>query len=131
MSSSKQKPLLATHKTRLDHLEILLAFLPETLPNPVQSRYHFSDFTPTDDDINDMGLEGAVNHILEVRFGSRLRGLQLYERGKGLAEVVEVFRRYLAEFPKFILVSKWVDDILKAAEDAYCEAGIEVSSCNA
>lgn len=119
--------LLPAHKALLDRLTILLSTLPETLLAPIPSRYNFTDFVLTHKDITDYGLEGAVNHELEIRFGTRLHGLKLCERGERLEAVVNVFQYYLDKLPDSVLLKKWVDDVTTAAEDAYRDAGIEVS----
>ncbi|KAG1869622.1 hypothetical protein F4604DRAFT_1682164 [Suillus subluteus] len=57
--------------------------LPTDIPVPpaTESKYEFSDFSPDAEWTTDIGEAGAVNRESEVRFGNRINGLKLVERG--------------------------------------------------
>ncbi|KAJ3017376.1 hypothetical protein NUW54_g596 [Trametes sanguinea] len=115
----------------ISYLRLLLASLPPTLPysTAAQSSYKFQDFGVDDDDIQELGLAGAVNHELEVRLGDRTkRGdtFEIKERGPGIEALADVLLHYQEMLPEDILLSKWITDACRAAEMVYQDAGILV-----
>ncbi|KAI0356376.1 hypothetical protein OH77DRAFT_1401645 [Trametes cingulata] len=114
------------------YLRVLLAALPNSLPlvQPTQSKYKFHEFGLDEDDVEDMGLLGAVNRQLEVRLGPRTcknDTFELKERGTGVEALADVLTRYLEEFPNNELLLKWLDDACRAAETVYSDAGQSVT----
>jgi hypothetical protein len=130
----RHKPItIRTEPTMSENIPRLRAYLtnlPESsgIPYPESSSYNFATFEPDQDWVEDVGLEGAVNRELEVRLGSRANGgLTFRERGPGLTAVVDVLEKYLNMFPASILLSKWVTDLVMAAQNIYRIMGIPVS----
>jgi hypothetical protein len=81
-----------------------------------ESRYNFKNFEPDADWIEDIGLVGAVNQQLEIRLGTRADGpIEFTERGPPVEALVNVLDRYTKDFPKNVLLEKWVDDALAGA----------------
>ena len=81
---------------QLTRLEGLLRALPNSIPLGDQ-RYNFNGFTPSDEDVSDMGMTGAINRALEVTFcpnGRSHEPIIFHERGEGLTAVVSVLRNY-------------------------------------
>ena len=120
-------------KIRLQLLSLYLHSLRvpelENLPyhTSTDSVYKFDVFAINPEWEEDIGCEGAVNRELEVRLGSRAKGpIRLTERGPGLNCVVDVLGKYLTEFPKSIILQKWVSDLMESAKTVYEEAGIPV-----
>ncbi|KAI0054381.1 hypothetical protein BV25DRAFT_1806052 [Artomyces pyxidatus] len=110
----------------LSDLRIYLTNLPDTLLlPPIPSNYNFGAFAVRPEDVNDMGLEGAVNRQLEVKFGTRSNGLITFtERGPDLVAVVDVLEKYLVECPEPIILEKWLEDLMAAAKATYLTANI-------
>lgn len=102
-------------QTKLRSLGSLLANLSDSLPlNP--GHYNFVGFSPSSEAVDDFGEEGALNHALEIAFGSRAKGpIQLRGRGNGLCAVVVVLEKYIARSPKSAILQKWVEDLITAA----------------
>ncbi|KAG0707976.1 hypothetical protein DFH29DRAFT_773716, partial [Suillus ampliporus] len=95
-----------------------LEALPMHIPVPLaaESRYKFSDFSTDAEWAADIGEAGAVNRELEVRFGSRVDGLKLTERGPEIEAVIDVLETWIEKCPGDIILEKWVHDILEAAQ---------------
>jgi hypothetical protein len=104
-------------EAKLSSLASLLLSLPETIPN--NSRYYrFENFALTQDDIEDYGDEGALNHALEITFAPQGRHngpIVLKEQGPGLSAVVPILKEYLRRYPASAILLKWVDDLIEAA----------------
>lgn len=91
------------------------------------SVYKFDIFAIDPEWEEDIGHESAMNRELEVRLGSHAKGpIQLTEWGPGLNCIVNMLDNYLTEFPKSIILQKWVSDLMESAKTAYKEAGIPV-----
>ncbi|TBU55069.1 hypothetical protein BD310DRAFT_1041341 [Dichomitus squalens] len=123
---------MSTIFSQLNYLTALLKALPDTLPykSQAESAYSFHDFWLPDEDVDDLGLSGAINRQLEVRLGTRTTGRRntfvLQERGPGTVALVDVLRKYTTQFPEDVLLQKWVDDACRAAENAYDDAGVKI-----
>ncbi|KAI8990589.1 ribonuclease H-like domain-containing protein [Trametes punicea] len=116
----------------ISYLRVLLAGLPSTLPykSGAESTYKFQDFGISDEEIEDLGLAGALNHELEVRLGDRTkRGdtFEIKERGPGIEALAEVLQHYQEMLPEDVLLSKWISDACRAAELLYKDAGIPLT----
>jgi hypothetical protein len=70
-----------------------------------------------------IGEVGAVNRELEVRFGNRVNGLKLVERGPEIEAVVDVFETWIKKYPGDIILEKWVTDTLEATRGLILAAG--------
>ncbi|KAG1858405.1 hypothetical protein DFJ58DRAFT_744888 [Suillus subalutaceus] len=70
-----------------------------------------------------IGEAGAVNRELEVRFGNRVNGLKLVERGPETEAVVDALETWIEKCPGDIILEKWVHDILEAAQSVILAAG--------
>lgn len=104
-------------EVKLLQLRCALSTLPASVPYSNQC-YNFTVFGLFEEDIEDYGRQGAVNHILEVTFcpnGRKNEPIQLKERGPGLEAVVDVLAQYTSEFPTDTVLQKWIDDLLEAA----------------
>ncbi|KAG1795525.1 hypothetical protein EV424DRAFT_1598569 [Suillus variegatus] len=119
-------------KDQLVELRQCLEALPTDIPVPraMESKYKFSDFSPDAEWAADIGEAGAVNRELEIRFGNRVDGLKLIERGPETEAVVDVLETWIKKCPGDIILEKWVDDILKAAQGVILAAGQALPSAN-
>src|SRR6267154_5193905 len=110
---------------QLVELRLCLKALPTDIPVPLaaESKYKFSDFTPDAEWAADIGEAGAVNRELEVKFGNRVDGLKLIERGPETEAVVDVLETWIEKCPGNIILEQWVNDILEAARGAILAAG--------
>ena len=118
-----------THDLR--YLQHLLETLPDNLPyqSAEKSCYRFQEFALPEDCVEDLGVEGAANRELEVRLGPRTGPgdtFVLSERGPGLTALVAVLKNYTKDFPKSVILSKWVEDACRAAENVFRAAQIPV-----
>lgn len=114
----------------LKKLQAYLENLPDTIPicTEVDGTYGFDFFNVDDEDMEDLGVEGAVNRQLEVRLGHRQDGPIIFrERGPGLTEVVTVLESHLTWLSGSAILLKWLDDLIEAAVQAYQKAGCPVS----
>ncbi|KAF8438554.1 hypothetical protein L210DRAFT_2273083 [Boletus edulis BED1] len=110
---------------KLHKLRAYLENLPDTIPirTEVYGIYSFDFFNVDDEDMKDLGVEGAVNRQLEVRLGHRRDGPVVFrERGPGLTEVVTVLESYLTQLLGSVILLKWLDDLIEAAIQAYQKA---------
>lgn len=104
----------------LQRLRNLLHGLPKNIPEGCKY-YNFKDFSPSQDKVEDFGAAGALNNELEVVFcplGRQKGPVVLKERGAGLEAIVDVLRRFTAEFPTDAVLQKWIFDLIDAAEHA-------------
>jgi hypothetical protein len=97
-------------------LRLCLEALPTDIPIPKESKYNFSNFSLDADWTTDIGEVGAVNRELEVRFGNRADRLKFVERGPEIEAIVDVFETWIEKYPGDIILEKWVDDTLEAAQ---------------
>ncbi|KAG1787909.1 uncharacterized protein HD556DRAFT_1200291, partial [Suillus plorans] len=81
----------------LVELRQCLEALPTDIPVPraMESKYKFSDFSPDAEWAADIGEAGAVNRELEIRFGNRVDGLKLIERGPETEAMVDVLETWI------------------------------------
>ena len=70
---------------QLQHLRQLLNTLPPSLPTTCVS-YNFVDFSPDTAEVDDYGIEGALNHALEVALcpGGRQQGPIIFKEHRRL-----------------------------------------------
>ncbi|KAH7918558.1 hypothetical protein BV22DRAFT_1041698 [Leucogyrophana mollusca] len=109
-------------KELLSTLQFYLSNLPATLPVPggFTPGYGFDFFGLDDDDVADIGEEGALNRALEVAFGTRKNGPIVFtERGPGLEGVVGTLEEHLEKSPNSAILKKWVDDLITSAKLAF------------
>jgi hypothetical protein len=104
-------------RTRLDKLAMLLDRLPSSLPNNLYNLDpNFTVSTKACDLYEDDGFS-ALNAYLEPKLGSRKDGiLQLQGRGPGLNAVDVLLRCFLEANPSHVLLHKWVNDLILAAQ---------------
>jgi hypothetical protein len=116
--------------TKIKTLRLYLSLLPKSLPLPSADGgiYQFQHFNLDNDWVADIGEEGAVNRELEVRLGSRQKGLiQLKERGTGICGLANVLEEYLRKYPTSVILEKWLSDVMNSVQLAYETAGVQVS----
>ena len=102
--------------SRLEHLRKCLDSLPNDLPCGV---YDFRKFEVSEEDSEDIGRSGALNRALECLFcpQGRTQGpFKLKGRGEGLNAIVDVLSRFTEEFPSDVILQKWIEDLIQAAE---------------
>ncbi|KAF8594606.1 hypothetical protein BDV93DRAFT_565233 [Ceratobasidium sp. AG-I] len=99
---------------KLQQLNHLLNGLPSKLPCPPITSYSFS---LDEEDLEDLGVEGATNQALENTLGLRANGLVLQERGAGLLAVVDILAAELLKCPHSAILEKWINDLISAAQD--------------
>ena len=118
-------------ETQLDMIQLYLDNLPQTLPLPAKSKStcRFFSFKLNKDLVDDIGEIGAINWELEVRLGQRQHGLKLREQGPGIQPLAHLLKDWTARFEDDVILKKWVFDILRAAQDAFEDSGLPVSSC--
>ena len=115
----------ASTKARVDHLHLYLENLPDTIPQSGSktAKYTFDFFSVDNNDLQDMGLVGAINRQLEIHLGHHNNGPIIFsERGPGLHKLANLFESWLNELasdPEVLILVKWLDDLIKAAENAY------------
>ena len=115
----------ASTKARVDLLRLYLENLPDTIPQSGSetAKYTFNFFSVDDDDLQDMGLFGAINRQLEIHLGHHNNGPIIFsERGPGLHKLANLFESWLNELAsdsEVLILIKWLDDLIKAAENAY------------
>ncbi|QRW16066.1 hypothetical protein RhiXN_04067 [Rhizoctonia solani] len=105
--------------SRLQNLYASLHSLPDSLPDHPEI-YPFADKFALDQyDIEFYGLsQGALNHRLELIFGSQNAGNVITFKGRGqlLEAIVYIFKKYIdGENGENIPLWKWVDDLTHAA----------------
>lgn len=106
----------------MDHrLENLLRHL-STLPDHLSDHptvYPFNNFSIAPHEIEHYGTpQGALNHRLELVFGSRYdsRAIQFRGRGPSLVAIINVFKSCITgEEGENILLWKWVEDLTHGA----------------
>ncbi|KAF8601985.1 hypothetical protein BDV93DRAFT_474979, partial [Ceratobasidium sp. AG-I] len=103
---------------RLSNLLLRLSALPNHLSDH-PNVYPFSNFSLTPHDIELYGsAQGALNHNLQLVFGSRFdnRPIEFRGRGSSLLSVVDVLNRYITgEAGENVLLWKWVEDLTSGA----------------
>jgi hypothetical protein len=116
--------------SKLKRLDLYLRGLPSSLAIAESiSRYNFTEFALDPDWVEAIGsVEGAVNHELEVRLGTRANGpIEFVERGPQVEALVGVLDHYSTRFPHDTLLAKWIDDALAGATHTYSKANTRVS----
>ncbi|KAG9120983.1 hypothetical protein FRC07_003254, partial [Ceratobasidium sp. 392] len=107
--------------SRLLDLLRYLRDLPPSLSSHSGS-YPFANFVLDPDDVEHYSSrQGALNHQLELIFGSRSGGRSIVFRGRGpsLEAVVYIFYKYITgEDGENKLLWKWVGDLTEAAKEA-------------
>ncbi|KAG8738059.1 hypothetical protein FRC12_016926 [Ceratobasidium sp. 428] len=113
------------YTSRLTLLRELLTHLPASIPPAEGTYYSFQDFQIGEQWVENTGSpQGAVNHALEVAFGSRAERIQsgslpvIFEhRGVNLECVVDVLTKYLTGNSELdALLLKWLDDLIASAK---------------
>jgi hypothetical protein len=124
---------------QLKMLRFYLRRLPTSMDNPIISVYNFSSFSLPNDLVEEIGEIQAIDKELEARLGVRKHGLKLRERGFEIEVLVDLLEEWtnktsgdvMLEVPGNlhgeILIQKWISDILRAAQNAFEDAEIEVS----
>ncbi|CEL56164.1 hypothetical protein RSOLAG1IB_11852 [Rhizoctonia solani AG-1 IB] len=107
---------------RLYNLYSNLRNLPEDLPDHPEVYPFASNFTLDPDEVEFYGSQqGALNHRLELIFGSRSTGnaIQFRGRGRSLEAIVYVLRKYInGDDRENIILWKWVEDLTSSAAQA-------------
>ncbi|KIM65708.1 hypothetical protein SCLCIDRAFT_14867 [Scleroderma citrinum Foug A] len=119
----------------MGQLQLYLANLPSSIPlaEPTTSQYSFDAFAILPDEIEDFGEAGAVSRQLEIHLGQCNNGpITFRERGKGLEAVVDVLEQYIEHLalsanPEVVLLTKWLEDLITAAENTFTSANIPFS----
>ncbi|KAH9948279.1 hypothetical protein B0H21DRAFT_734461 [Amylocystis lapponica] len=107
---------LDTINKNISRLRCLLENLPHHLPT---DRYNFIDFPIDQDEIEDKGLVGALNHALEISLcpQGRIHGpFLLLGRGPGLVAIADLLSVFVAKHPNDAVLQKWIFDLIAAAE---------------
>lgn len=114
----------------LNRLRNCLSSLPTNIPQS-NHHYNFSLYAPDPEEAEDFGVDGALNHALEVTFcpGGRKDGITFLEQGPGLTAVVDVLRKYNNDYPKHAVLQKWVHDLLESAIKAGGLVSILIDYC--
>ena len=115
------------YRKQLSYLQHLLENLPNSVPFCDLQSTQFS-FSVSRDEIEDFGDQtSAINHRLEVVFGSRRDTggiVPIDERGPGICAVIPV----LATCPLSDgRIGLWIENLCSSAEKLYTDAGKEVS----
>ena len=115
------------HNKRLTRLQLLLENLPDSIPFHGLQSTHYS-FSISNDEVEDYGDKtSAINHRLEVEFGSRRDTggiVPIDERGPGICAVISV----LANCPLSDgRIGLWIENLCSSAEKLYANVGKEVS----
>lgn len=127
MSNIQQQsgPQTESSYTPLDQRLLNLLHQLRNLPTSLSdhsSIYPFVGFALDPLDIENYGSpQGALNHRLELIFGSRSSGRLLEFRGRGpsLEAIVHTFYKYInGEDGENVLLWKWVQDLTQAAVEA-------------
>lgn len=101
---------------RLGHLRTCFDTLPSSLSD---ASYSFQDLSLSDEDIEDRGRVGALNHLLECTFCPQGRSngpFLLNGCGPGLLALVDILFTFISDFPGDAILQKWVEDLISAAE---------------
>lgn len=130
-------PMDSSTKEKVDLLRLYLESLPNSIPYVdagSTSKYSFDFFLTDDDDLEDKGPVGAINRQLEIRLGHRNNGPILFtEQGPGLSKLTNLFEQWFGELssdPEVLILHKWLDNLIAAAEHAYNSTNTMVSvSC--
>ena len=115
--------------SRLKDLRKHLGSLPNDLPCDV---YDFRNFEVSDEDSLDIGRSGALNRALECLFcpQGRTQGpFKLKGRGEGLDAIVDVLSRFTEEFPNDVILQKWIEDLIQAAEHTIAASASPMVPC--
>lgn len=111
---------------QLARLQLLLENLPDSIPFCDHQSTHYS-FSVNDEEVAEYGDEtSAINHRLEVVFGSRHATggiIPINERGPGICAVVSVLKGCS---PSDARIGLWVENLCSSAEKLYTEAGEKV-----
>ncbi|KAG8681810.1 hypothetical protein FRC11_000653, partial [Ceratobasidium sp. 423] len=104
---------------RLLNLYSNLHNLPEGLPDHPEAYPFASNFSLDPDDVEFYeSQQGALNHRLELIFGSRSTGnaIQFKARGRSLEAIVYILRKYInGDDGENTLLWKWVEDLTSSA----------------
>jgi hypothetical protein len=98
-----------------------LSTLLHTLPIDLPSGYNFQGFKLqdhfSDDDIDNLGKNGALNKHLEHTFAPLgcAQGIKLMHRGAGLEAIVPLLEEHIQWHPNDAVLHKWVDNPISAA----------------
>jgi hypothetical protein len=124
---------------QLKMLRFYLRRLPASMDGLI-SVYNFSSFSLPSDLMEEIGEIQTIDKELEARLGVRKHGLKLRERGFEIEVLVDLLEEWtsksssdvMLEIPGNlhgeILLQKWISDILRAAQNAFEDAEIEVSN---
>jgi hypothetical protein len=122
--------IMDLHIPELNNFCKLFKNLPHALPCPseVNSDYPFLPF-----EIDDAVLQhtnGAVVHAVSELLWAIFvadRELLILEHGPSICAIVDVFGKYLSEYPNSAILCRWVTNIGNAAKKVYKSHGIIVS----
>lgn len=115
-----------------DYLLHLLTHLPLTIPEGAR-HYTAAKFKTTKEDLElTETADGALNHRLELVFGSRHQGPIIFkEKGEGLCLVIGILQKAITAAPSNVILFKWVEDLTTAAKAAYESARLPVRGVTA
>ncbi|KAI0358756.1 hypothetical protein OH77DRAFT_1397368 [Trametes cingulata] len=109
---------LESLQQKLETLEKIFELLPQSLPlntsGPVQ-------FMLDADDLEDLGIAGALNRCFELNWGMRVYGTRISERGDKLSATVQTLKHVLGRLTPqddVGLVELWMDTLIQAAMTA-------------
>jgi hypothetical protein len=112
--------------SQLSLLKFYLENLPASLPILSISVYGFTSFELDSEWVADIGKVGAINHELEVWLGHRMEPSKLKERGHGIECLADLFETWTKQYNRDIIITKWVEDVLHAAKDAFSDTSVSV-----
>ena len=117
-------------ETQLHMIQLYLNNLLQTLSLPAKSKStcRFFSFKLNKDLVDDIGKIGAINWELEVRLGQRQHGLKFREWGPEIQLLAHLLGDWAPRFEDDVILKEWVFDILRAAQDAFEDSGLPVSS---
>lgn len=105
-------------RSKLKTLESLVRLLPESLPLQHSGAILFA---LDSDDIEDLGIAGALNRCFELNWGMKTHGIHVRERGDKLSTTAAIFRRVLEDMKATDdagLVGIWMDALIGAVTAA-------------
>ncbi|KAG9092594.1 hypothetical protein FRC07_011620, partial [Ceratobasidium sp. 392] len=118
----------SSYDPRLLELLELLQKLPHHLSDH-SNIYPFPDFILEPSDVEFYGsLQGALNHHLEIIFGSRHDGQPIWFKGRGasLEAVLDVLHRHITgDDGENVLLWTWVEDLTQAAKECIQNPGVK------
>ncbi|KAG6834226.1 hypothetical protein H0H93_011056, partial [Arthromyces matolae] len=106
---------------RINHLQLLLKHLPESLPLDVPDSASMYQFYLDDNDIKEEGLWYAINRRLEICFERfRCKPIELKERGQRLTGLIQIIKRVAKEAPQSrqLLQDIWIEKLIVAAKES-------------